>query len=96
MKLTNFQEQQLFALKLQGQFAYRNEAGNLYPRKAWREMIATLRRENLVDSELRLTAAGHATCDEIHERRMGVFGEHQQQIRRQNANMPKPIRDLLE
>ena len=66
MKLTQFQKDQIIAIKLQGHLAYRNLSGNRWPMAAWRKMIQVLVSNDLVCDNFQLTAKGLSMADQIH------------------------------
>lgn len=56
--LTDFQHHQLLSLHFEGQFQYRNEAGNRWPRVAWVKMIDRLSQLGYIDTHCQITSAG--------------------------------------
>jgi hypothetical protein len=66
--LTHFQYRQLLHLKLEGDFIWRDEkTGKKYSYHAWSVMIDALTNNSFLDKFARITPAGLAYLDGIHQ-----------------------------
>ena len=65
--MTNFQRAQLLHKHLTGDFKFRNNAGNAYPREAFCKMLNNLIALGFIDKKsAEVLPAGAKFCDENH------------------------------
>jgi hypothetical protein len=66
-QITPFIHGQLLSLHMTNSLRHKNEAGNYYPRKAWKNMIDTLLSLGYMDNNCMITKSGIAYLEGRHE-----------------------------